>query len=65
LADSEDKFIEGEEISKEDPPAPLEVKVVNKEVKQSSPYDGHDDYEHDDLNITKEQREEFENGDSR
>jgi len=41
---------------------PLEVKVVNKEVRESSPYDGHDDYEHDDMKATKEEIKEFEDG---
>ncbi len=41
---------------------PLEVKVVNKEVRESSPYDGHDDYEYDELTITKEEIKEFEDG---
>jgi len=44
--------------------SPLEVKVVNKEVRESSPYDGHDDYEHDELKPTKEDIKEFENGDT-
>ncbi len=43
---------------------PLEVKVVNKEVRESSPYDGHDDYEHDELKATDEEIKEFEDGES-
>jgi len=49
------------EAQEEKEPEPLEVKVVNKEVRESSPYDGHDDYEYDDLNITDKEIEEFDN----
>jgi len=49
-----------EDIKDEEVTEPLEVKVVNKELRESSPYDGHDDYEYDDLGITSEQIEEFE-----
>ncbi len=44
---------------------PMEVKVVNKELRESSPYDGHDDDEHDDMKVTIEEIKEFEDGDSR
>ncbi len=53
-----------EAVSDTESPEPLEVKVVNKELRESSPYDGHDDYEHDELKITKEQVTEFEDGDT-
>ncbi len=43
---------------------PLEVKIVNKELRESSPYDGHDDYEHDDMKATQEEIKEFEDGDT-
>ncbi len=60
MSDEETKVIVEEE-EKEEEVVPLEVKVVNKEVRESSPYDGHDDYEHEDLEATKEVIEEFEN----
>ncbi len=50
---------------KEEVIVPLEVKVVNKEVRESSPYDGHDDYEHEELHATEQDIKELENGDSR
>ncbi len=53
-----------EAVSDAEVPEPLEVKVVNKELRESSPYDGHDDYEHDELKPTKEQIQEFEDGDT-
>ncbi len=56
--------IQLEEEVKQEEIVPLEVKIVNKEVRESSPYDGHDDYEHDELKITEEQRKEFEDGDT-
>ncbi len=42
----------------------LEVKVVNQQLRQDSPYDGHDDEEYEDLNITEKQKKEFEHGDT-
>ncbi len=49
---------------KQEEDAPMEVKVVNKEVRESSPYDDHDDYEYEELGATEEQIKEFEDGDS-
>ncbi len=57
-----DEEVLKEDTKEEEKITPLEVKVVNKELRESSPYDGHDDYEHDELKITKEQQKEFEDG---
>ncbi len=46
----------------EEEPEALLVKVVNKEVRESSPYDGHDDYEYEDIAITDKEVTEFEDG---
>jgi len=43
---------------------PLEVKVVNQKEDKVSEYDSKDDWEYEDLGITKEELEEFENGDT-
>ncbi len=51
-----------EEQIKEEELAPLEVKVVNKEVRESSPYDGHDDYEYEELLASEEDIKELEDG---
>ncbi len=60
---SEDTLNESLEEKVDEAPV-LEVKVVNKELRESSPYDGHDDLEYDDLTITKKEIKEFEDGDS-
>ncbi len=41
---------------------PIEVIVKNATKKASNPYDSHDCEEYDELGITTEQIEEFENG---
>ncbi len=47
------------------PETPLEVKVINPEVKVKNWYDSTDDDEYDYLGVTKEDLEEFEkDGDS-
>ncbi len=43
---------------------PLEVKILNHPKKEKTVFDIVEDEEYDDLRITKEQVEEFENGDS-
>ncbi len=45
-------------------PEPMEVKVVNEPKKQISIYDSTEDMMYEDLGISKEDIEEFENGDS-
>ncbi len=42
--------------------APLEVKIINHPEVKKSDYDDVDDDEYDELGITKEDLEEFENG---
>ncbi len=62
--DSEEVTEVVEEV-KEDVVVPLEVKVINPEVKVKNWYDVSDDDEYDYLGVTKEDLEEFEkDGDS-
>ncbi len=62
--DSEEVTEVVEEV-KEEVITPLEVKVINPEVKVKNWYDSTDDDEYDYLGVTKEDLEEFEkDGDS-
>ncbi len=61
MDDVPDEIVES--VSDSEAQEPLAVKVVNKEVRESSPYDGHDDYEYEELGATEEQIKEFEDGD--
>ncbi len=50
-----------EDLKQDEKVTPLEVTVVNQPKKEVSDYDSKDDVEYDELGITKEQVEEFEN----
>ncbi len=58
---SEEEIIEEAKEGKEEP---MQVKVVNVEPKESSPYDGHDHEDYDEVSITEDEIKEFEDGDS-
>ncbi len=45
----------------EDEIKPLDVNIINKEKKETTPYDDSDDPEYDDLSITPEEIEQHDN----
>jgi len=61
LDSTEEQIIEEAEKAS---PEPIEVKIINQPKKEASDYDSVDDLEYDELGVTTEQVEEFENGDS-